>query len=290
MIWHHDNRADSLQCGLIQDLILYDTQNIRESQTSMRPARFTRQQEIQRLRRQLETFGFPRLQMATLVMLTGLAGFTASALLLSGGMLTMWSRYLLALAIAYLVFLGLLWIWLRSRPDDWHNAPDAINALPTPSHGHPHDVSMSVHDGQFGGGGASGSFDGGSGSFTNIDGAAGDAVGEALSAAGQAEELAIPLVVIVLLASLALSSLFMIWAAPTLFAELLVDGVLSASLYRRLRGLQTQNWIVTALRRTFWPFATTALLVAALGWGMSLYAPGAHSIGEVIAHANSRTR
>lgn len=246
-----------------------------------RVRRLTRHQEVQRVRRQLETFSFPRLQMLMLVTLTGMAGFIASALLLSGGMLIMWSRYLAALGIAYLVFLGLLWIWLRWRPDDWYDAPDAINALPTPPHSHAHTNEVGAHDGHFGGGGASGSFD-----TVAPDDAPGEVVGEALSAAAQAEEFAIPLVVVIFLVSLLLSSLFLVWSAPTLFAELLVDGVLSASLYRRLRGLQPQNWIMTAIRRTAWPFATTALIVAALGWGMAIYAPGAHSIGEVIAHGN----
>lgn len=247
----------------------------------MQVRRLTRHQEVQRVRRQLETFSFPRLQMLVLVTLTGMAGFTASALLLSGGMLTMWSRYLAALGIAYLVFLGLLWIWLRWRPDDWYDAPDAINAMPSPPHSHAHTNEFGAHDGHFGGGGASGSFD-----DASLGDASGEVVGEAFSAAAQAEELTIPLVVIVFLASLLLSSLLLVWSAPVLFAELMVDGVLSASLYRRLRGLQPQNWVMTAIRRTAWPFATTALIVAALGWGMALYAPGAHSIGEVIAHGS----
>jgi len=247
--------------------------------------RFSRHHEVQRVRRQLETFSFPRLQMLMLVTLTGMAGFMASALLLSGGMLTMWSRYLAAFGGAYLVFLGLLWLWLRTRAEDWSDVPDFSNAIPTPSHSHVPGVV--VHHGDFGGGGASGSFDSALLDAPS-DGAPTEVVGEALSAAGQAEELAIPLIVIVFLATLLLSSLFLVWSAPTLFAELLVDGVLSASLYRRLRGLQAQHWVTTAIRRTAWPFAVTALIIAGLGWGMAQYAPGAHSIGEVVAHANGR--
>ena len=69
------------------------------------------------------------------------------------------------------------------------------------------------------------------------------------------------------------------------FAELLLDGVLSASLYRRLRGLETRHWLETALRRTALPFFLTAIIVSASGWAMTLYAPEAQSIGEVITHA-----
>lgn len=256
----------------------------------MRVRQLTRQREVQRVRRQLETFGFPRLQMLTLVSLTGLGGFAASALFLSGGMLTMWSRYLAAFAVAYGIFLCLLWLWLRTRPDDWRDIPDFSNAPPSSGHGHEHAHSIGAHHGEFGGGGASGSFDGPAGDVPALDDGAGEIAGEAFSAAAQAEEFAIPLVVIVFLATLLLSSLLIVWSAPTLFAELFVDGVLSASLYRRLRGLHTQNWVVTAIRRTLWPFLTTALIVSATGWGMQRYAPQAHSIGEVVAYANGRAR
>lgn len=252
-----------------------------------RRPRYIRHQEVQRVRSQLETFGFPRLHMFVLVALTGMAGFMASALFLSGGMLTMWSRYLAAFGIAYVAFLCLLWLWLRTRAEDWSDFPDISTTLPDlpQSHGQAHGIV--VRHGDFGGGGASASFDSTSLDVPS-DGAPTEAVGKALSAAGQAEEMAIPLVVAVLFATLLLSSLFLVWSAPALFAELVVDGALSASLYRRLRGLQTRHWIATAIRRTAWPFAVTALIVAGLSWGMAQYAPGAHSIGEVVAYANGR--
>lgn len=62
--------------------------------------------------------------------------------------------------------------------------------------------------------------------------------------------------------------------------------VLSASLYRRLRGLATRHWLETAFRRTALPFALTAAIVSASGWGMALYAPEAHSIGDVISRSS----
>jgi hypothetical protein len=83
-----------------------------------------------------------------------------------------------------------------------------------------------------------------------------------------------------------LSSFFMVYSAPVLFAELLVDGVLSASLYHRLRGFETRHWLETAIRRTVWPFVLTTAIVSASGWGMALYAPGAHSISDVIFHSS----
>jgi len=74
-------------------------------------------------------------------------------------------------------------------------------------------------------------------------------------------------------------------AAPALFAELLVDGALSVSLYRRLQGLDRTHWIECALRRTIKPFLITAVLALAVGAGLGMYAPGAHSLGEAVKYS-----
>lgn len=244
--------------------------------------RFHRHHEIRRIRGDLERDSFPRLQMLLLVTLTGASGFVASYILLHAGFVEMWLRYLASFGVAYLMFLLLLWLWLRTRAEDYVDLPN-ISGLPSADSGHSA-TCYSGKGGDFGGGGASGSFDAPSESISVLGDSEGS-VGETLGTAAQAEEFAIPLVVLILLATMIFSSLFMIYSAPVLFAELLVDGVLSTSLYRRLRGLERHHWLETALRRTALPFALTAAIVSASGWGMALYAPGAHSIGEVISHS-----
>lgn len=220
--------------------------------------------------------------MFLLVALTGASGFGASFILLYAGLVEMWLRYLASFCVAYLMFLFLLWLWLKTRAEDYVDFPD-ISGSPSPSSG----SSGTCHSGKggdFGGGGASSSFDAPS-DGTSAIGDPVSSVGDAIGIAAEAEEFAIPLVVLVLLGAMLFSSIFMVYSAPVLFAELAVDGVLSASLYRRLRGLETRHWLDTALRRTALPFAFTAAIVSASGWGMSLYAPEAHSIGDVIAHS-----
>ncbi|MDP2784622.1 MAG: hypothetical protein Q8O38_08525 [Sulfurimicrobium sp.] len=242
--------------------------------------RFERFKEIQRLRQNLERDGFPRLQMFLLVSITSGAGFLASFLLLRFGLDTMWLRYLAALGGAYAVFLFLLWLWLRTRTEDYSDFPDISN-LPSGRSGS--SPEYSGKGGDFGGGGASGRFDGAhesASSSSDFDAP----VGEALDVVSGADEFALPLAALALFAALVLSSFWVVYIAPALFAELLVDGVLAASLYRRLRGLETRHWLETALRRTFWPFVLTALMVAGCGWAMQLYSPEAHTIGQVISH------
>lgn len=244
--------------------------------------KFHRHFEIRRICGDLERDSFPRLQMLLLVTLTGASGFVASYILLHAGFVEMWLRYLASFSVAYLMFLFLLWLWLRTQAENYADIPD-ISGSPSFGSGSSN-AYYSGKGGDFGGGGASSSFDIPSDNVS-IMADPSSSVGEVLGTVAEAEEFAIPLAVLVLLGAMVFSSFFIIYSAPVLFAELLVDGVLSASLYRRLRGLETHHWLETALRRTALPFALTAAIASASGWTMTLYAPEAHSIGDVISHA-----
>ena len=80
--------------------------------------------EVVRARRHLQQRGWPRLQMALIVALTGAAGFLASHLLRLAGIDAMWFRYPMAVVLAYGVFLLLMWIWIRWR---WDNVLDGLS-------------------------------------------------------------------------------------------------------------------------------------------------------------------
>ncbi|BAO30725.1 hypothetical protein SUTH_02946 [Sulfuritalea hydrogenivorans sk43H] len=272
------------------------TKPLSKNKSDSRPSRFTRRGEIDRLMRKLEWDGYPRLQMFLLVALTGGAGLLASFVLLHSGIEPMYVRYPVAVGCAYLVFLFLLWLWLRTKADDY---VDGSFDLPDISSGGGCGSGVDAAPefgggagGQFGGGGASGNFvvddslpspslpigDGGVGSV-------GEAVGEVV---GGADEGAIPLAVALLIAALVavllFATIYIVYLAPALFAELLVDGALSASLYRRMRGLQTRHWLESALHRTAVPFTITAVGLALIGYALHAYAPAAHTLGEVLRH------
>lgn len=238
----------------------------------------TRAVAVERMRARLLREGFPRLQMFILVSLTGLAGFGASAAMLLAGVDTLALRYVLAMGVAYIVFLLLLWCWLRT------SAADYIDALPVPD-GAGNGAGPRAAQGDFAG--AGGSFDGG-GASANFDAGVADGgieplAGKPLELIGQAEEGAIPLAIVLLALGIAFSSLFVIWSAPVLFAEILVDSLLAAGLYRRLCTLDPRHWMLAALRRTLLPFVLTTLVVGGAGWGMQAYAPEARSLGEVFS-------
>lgn len=243
------------------------------NQTRTRSRLFTRERAVESMRARLTREGFPRIQMFILVALTGVAGFGASAAMLAAGLDSMAMRYTLAMGVAYIVFFMLLWLWLRT------SAADYIDMVPIGSSDTTEDAAdIVVGGGGFDGGGASANFDADA-TQSSLEAAAKNP----LEAVAGVDEGAIPLAVILLALGLALSSLFVVWTAPVLFAEILVDALLAAGLYRRLRMLEPQHWMRAALRRTILPFVLTTLAVSAAGFGMQGYAPEARSLGEVLA-------
>jgi hypothetical protein len=241
----------------------------------------TRSHAVLRVKRRLEHDGFPRIQMGLIVGLTGAAGLLFSFILLQLGVTHMALRYPLALLLAYGVFLVLLWLWLwlRTKAEDYVDMPDPSGLVPDGSGNCT--PAFEGGGGNFGGGGASGSFDGPA-SSSPVDSDA-SPLSEAASAVGDgADELAIPLLVVAFALGLALASLYVVYVAPILFAELLVDGALSYALYRRIKTADSPHWLESALRRTALPFLLTGVFVAAAGAAMAAHAPGAQSIGQVI--------
>jgi hypothetical protein len=250
---------------------------------------------IQQMRERLARDSFPRLQMALIVALTGGFGLLASFVLLQLGLDAMALRYPLALGCAYAFFLGLLWLWLRTNAADHADLghlldlPDLPGSLARRSDTAP--AVQSGGGGDFGGGGASASFDDPGAAGTTVDAmdtAPTDALGDAVSAAADSEGFAIPLVAIAMAIGLVLAMLYVVYIAPVLFAELLVDGALSYALFRHLRGRDPAHWLSSTVRRTALPFAATAVFLALAGGAMALYAPGAHSLGQAIAHSTRR--
>lgn len=217
--------------------------------------RLRREDEVARIRERLLRFGFPRARMLLLVLLTGGCGLLASWLLLREGLVSMPLRYLLALCIAYAIFLLLVRAFaLRG------------------------DLNLDVP----GSGNSPAQATGSSGSHVEAGVPGAHAHGAGWLDGADAVE-ALPLLLVIAVIAIACASLWIVVSAPTLFAELLVDGALSATLYRRLRGLEARHWLDTALRHTIGPFAVTALVVVAFAFAAQHYRPQAHSIGDVFA-------
>jgi uncharacterized membrane protein YgcG len=242
-------------------------------------ARAAQVPDIRQIRLLLKRTGYPRVQMLLVVSITAGMGFLSSFLLLHAGLSAMWVRYPIAVAIAYLVFLFLLWLWLRTKREDYGDIsdPGSVDFQINPAN------DLAGGGGEGGGGGASGSFEGAE-PGSALQSIELPSVGEAVSSAAEAEEFAIPLIIVVLVGFVFIASLWAMVAVPILIAELLLDGVLAGILYRRLRRLEAEHWLESAIQITFWPFLLAAIVSALCGFGMQLIAPEADTVGQVVKH------
>lgn len=250
----------------------------------MQHSKFTtkRADIIHRVRARLLAKSFPRVQMALIVMLTGGFGFLSSFSLLALGVDSMAMRYPLALGFAYLFFLLLIWLWLRTSITDYADIPDITTFLPN--------NRTSACVGEWTGTDASGMSINLNDSMPTLKDEVSSPLGlvkDSVSMVSDADEVVIPLLVVALLLGLAVASFYIIYIAPVIFAEVLVDGALSYALFRHLRNQAPQHWLSSTIRRTVLPFALTAAFASLMGAAMASYAPGAQSLGDVIAYANT---
>jgi hypothetical protein len=94
------------------------------------------------------------------------------------------------------------------------------------------------------------------------------------------------LIVVALIALIGglVAALYVVYIAPVLLAETLIDGVLLVGLYRRVKRIEQRHWLQAAVRRTLLPALLCAMFFAVAGYAMQKAVPEAHSIGDVWKH------
>lgn len=234
--------------------------------------------------------GQPRLWVTLILLITGLAGFLVSYLLLHSGMTRMWLRYPLAILFAYCVFLLLLRLWLalQRSPRPGVEVGDAADGLldlatrhgryPGPG-GHAEAFEFSAGAADAGGAGAGSSWGESSLSSSSSSGSSGGGGG-----GFDLDEGVFIVIAIAVIAGALLAVFYVIYIAPALLAEILVDGALVAGLYREMKGLEQRHWLRAAVRKTLLPALIAAALFSAGGYALQRAAPKARSVGEVWKH------
>lgn len=208
------------------------------------------------LERYFEKRSAPRLILSVLLILTGTAGLLISFLLLHGGLDAMWLRYPIAVLGGYGVFLSLLRFWVKFERSRFDPQSGEIEA----------DVEKIGSDGSSWAGQprARSWFD----SLNWLD-----------FSDGFDLEGCIPALLIGIFLALAGLFFFAIFSASALIAEVFLDAFIIAVLYRHLRVAAQENWLGTAVRKTWWAALLTAALLGLAGWCLESLAPGPHSIG-----------
>jgi len=75
------------------------------------------------------------------------------------------------------------------------------------------------------------------------------------------------------------SAMYVVYVAPVLLAELILDVVVVSSLARRFERIPAEGWYYGAVRNTYKQFF--GVLFAVAGFVAGLFAPGADSIGDI---------
>ncbi|HKY44477.1 MAG TPA: hypothetical protein VJM50_15420 [Pyrinomonadaceae bacterium] len=260
--------------------------------TKTRVSHRRRERKIESLKRRLERKSYPRLHASLILLLTGLAGFLVSFALLRLGVTAMWLRYPVAILFAYGVFLILLrvWLWLN-RPRDLDLDLDVLETLDVTSYESTEVASPGFGGGSdFAGGGAGGSFGESVSTITTTKSSVSTFTATKSSgSSGFSFDLDLDeawwiLIAVVVLLGAVIATFYVIYIAPVLLAEILLDGVLLAGLYKQVKSIEHRHWLRGALRRTALPAGIIVVFFTIAGYAMQRAVPEAHSIGEVWKH------
>lgn len=283
----------------------------------MRKKETSRKKAIEIVKEQMLLSSFPRLQFTAIILLTALAGFLTSFILLQIGIYSMAFRYPVAIMFAYCVFLILLriWLWLQTNNnDDFSIDMSDVDlsdiSLPIPSSSSSSisstvdlpDVDVSFSGGgDFGGGGAGGSWDADDASvpapasvgFADTSAVAKTVSSSSSSGGGKSGSFfdgsdldgGVAIILIIIAVSAALIALiYVVYIAPILLAEIFVDGVLVTGLYARVRQVDRRYWLKTAVKKTIVPLIVIVIFSSIAGFLMQDMVPEARSIGEFLRY------
>lgn len=257
----------------------------------------------------------PRFQMSIIVLFTAAGGFFTSYLLLLLGVNLMSLRYAFAVLVAYLIFIAMVRLWLKfqkkslSAGIDGADVDDGISVKNNADADKkkvdvdidPLDVvdfgdgvpieNTAVSDfaggGDFGGGGASSSFaesaveGAADGTGSSIAGSAAESAGGGIGIDIDLDGCLVIFLPLVAVLACFIAAGYIIYASPSLLAEVLLDGALSVGLYRRLKKLDKKHWLETVVAKTFVIFLIVFIVFIITGAFFQHYAPEANSIGDV---------
>lgn len=232
-----------------------------------------------------------RMTMLLVVGIGATVGFLTSAFLLWAGVRNMPVRYAVACALGYAAFVALMnrWLGVQADRESGSNAVEhAVDALDVTGHvfrvpgrsGGGRGVPDGVFEGgRSGGAGASASFGGPSTPPPMYVPSASQASSRGSWMPDLDEDglKLLPIFAVIAIIVGLVAALGVIWSAPHLLAEILVDGAIAGGAYQRLK--QT-GWTGGIIRRTWKPMLAIFLAFVLLGFAGHYFNPAADSIGD----------
>jgi hypothetical protein len=253
----------------------------------------SRQRLVDRMRSRLETGYWPRVHCMLIVTIATAAACLTSFLLLLLRIHSMAFRYGVAALAGYVTFLLLLRAWVRWR---WARAQlnadgsDIVDAavnnvdLPLPSLSGRGGGGFGGGGGRSGGGGASSSWGTPVKSVSSGGGKGGGGGGLDLDG----DDLFWVIVVVVAAFGGAIAIGYVIWIAPTLLAEAIVNGAVAGKVYHGMQKKDHEFWTEDIFKRTIVAGAVVIVCAIVAGYALNRIAPEAASVGGVWAHVLSR--
>ncbi|HEX8170014.1 MAG TPA: hypothetical protein VF824_05670 [Thermoanaerobaculia bacterium] len=236
---------------------------------------------LARYRAALESRFYLRIHMTLLLGATFASGVVATNLLLRAGLYHLTERYILAVCGAYLVFLGLVRLWLIYVGADRRGIDLGSNGIDIGDLGGigGSDASDTAGEvlhaggGRFGGGGATGSW----GTPTPVKSSGSSALDF-----GDLDDLWIVVLLIALVLALLAIAVYLIWVAPAILSEAAFDAALAGALARRAKKMSSPGWVGAVWRATVVPFLVVLVLAGALGWAAERRCPEAKRLSEAL--------
>ena len=225
--------------------------------------------------------------MSIILIGTILVGLLASKILLTANVDSVVLRYPTVVIVSYFAFFIFVRLWLlyiKYRDKIIDNASDLID-IPfdvQSSHAGPStQYSMECGSGEFGGAGASGSFEiTGGGVLQEGSSSIAEAAGE--TSANVFEEGAVIIIPLMLIFALIFGvGIFLIYEAPIILTEAAFEFVLAGALLKKAKEIDNPDWIGSVFKNTWIPFAFTLLLSVIAALLLNHMFPEATSLTEI---------
>lgn len=229
-----------------------------------------------------------RIHMTLILAATFIIGIIATRLLFDLHIMRMWIRYMIAVVVAYAGFLALIKGWLLylgicARHDRSRNVLDLgdfgdafCNLGSTPfdfAFGSTNDLSTG--GGAFGGGGASGSWGDPEPAMTVPESAS--KLFDFDFDEGWVFVLLIGVVLVIVFAGI-----YLVWAAPAIFAETAFQAALTAALIKKTKQMHEPGWVGSVMKATAIPFVLVLAVTIALGVVAQRHCPSAVRLRDAL--------